>query len=327
MRKALFLLVICMLCLAGCQQESNIEDSNDIGSITNPYKGDGSEELEITCQNPNIGKKSEIVINLKSLLFNNKFIVDDYYIVNCFATLINYSGVLPIDLGDYISILYYDEDDRNVGENEYKFHYSETADKVGLVFTDTINSGWLDHSVTYEEVNNAKLEKVAIQYYQSGKQKQVFFSLAPRIGSFEHPIDMDQYGLYHVIHRDEEEIDTRIFNIVYSSENGSSVQIDFRLYSYFDLVQNHTVEGKIINLSDYYSISYYDEEGIIGNSSYGLQMDQESSCMVQVGETVTAMSYISEEDLGDRIPSKIAFNYYSYGKERAFYVNLDKIQS
>ena len=327
MRKALVLPVICMLCLTGCRQESIIENSIEIGSITNPYKGDGSEELEITCQDPNIGKESEIVINLKSLLFDDKFSVDDYYIVNCFAKLIEHSSEFPINLGDYISILYYDEDDQMVGENEYKFHYSETADKVGLAFTDIINEGWLDRSISYEEVNNAKLEKVAIQYFHSGKQKQVFFSLAPRIGSFEYPIDMDESGLYHVIHREEHEIDTRISNIVYSSKNGFSVQIDFKLYSYFNLVENHVMDGKVIDLNDYYSISYYDEQGIIGKSSYGLQMDQESSCMVQVGETVAVMSYISEEDLSDRIPIKIAFNYYSYGKERSIYVNIDKIQS
>ena len=326
MKKTLVLLIMIVIFFTGCKNigKTKAANKNKLGTITNPYQGDESQEIDLTCENPKIGKNCKIKIHLRSLWFEDDFNVDMYHL-KCFVTLLDHENDFPIDLGDYISVVYYDEKNKKAGDKKYKFHYSETSDEVGLVFEDGITEGWLDHTLTDEEVNNAKVDKVAIQYYRSGKKKQVFFSLAPRIGTCENPIQMDKYGLDHTIYQEKEQVDLGIFSCIGQSKDGYTAKMSIKYYGSYDPVKERRFYGKSIDISKYITISFYDTKGVIGKHEYQIENENGVSCEVNERDEITVKAHIPKKDLKKRIPTKVCLNFNSYGKDRQLFINLDSI--
>lgn len=183
MKKIIFLVLFCSIFLVGCQSKenntvepiSNLESStgDEKGSITNPYDG-LNESFQITCQVPDYGKESEVILE-----FSNMCLLEGKigWLIDGSITFISGNNTTPIHINDYISVRYYDNSDVIIGLGHNNILLdSDSEGNEGFVFTkNNLAGGSINNLFKFEDLDGQVPKVACIRYYDGSEYKDVFF--------------------------------------------------------------------------------------------------------------------------------------------------------
>lgn len=183
MKKIIFLSLFCITLLVGCQNNdlknndnvepvSNLESStgDEKGSITNPYDG-SNESFQITCQVPDYGKKSEIVLEFSYMELSE---VKSGWLIDGSVAFISGNNTAPIHINDYVTFQYYNSD----GIVRYAYNTlinSNTEGKEFVFNKNNLTSGSIHNLIKFEDLGEQVPKVACIRYYDGSDYKDVFF--------------------------------------------------------------------------------------------------------------------------------------------------------
>ncbi|WP_310605223.1 hypothetical protein [Anaerosporobacter sp.] len=152
---------------------------NEKGSITNPYNG-SNESFQITCQIPDYGKESEIVLE-----FSNTYLHKSAggWMIDSNITFISGNDTTPIHINDYITVLYYNHegiigfgcnlllDGDLAGDKEFVF---TKINEISIRENNFIH-GYIYTNVKFEDFKGQNPKVGSIKYFDGTDYKEVFF--------------------------------------------------------------------------------------------------------------------------------------------------------
>ncbi|WP_310605002.1 hypothetical protein [Anaerosporobacter sp.] len=189
MNKLIILILFFTISLTACHSKALSNNHNDEsnltiessstdntldekGSITNPYSW-SDESFQITCQVPDYGKESEIVLEFSSMhltLHDSSSWTSSGYV-----TLITGNTVAPIHINDYITVLFYNSNGI-VGATHNTILDSDTDDNTEFIFKQNNNISGSINTRSESVSKNEQVPKVAcIKYFDGSNYKEVFF--------------------------------------------------------------------------------------------------------------------------------------------------------
>lgn len=305
------------------------DKANGDGTIDNPYQSDLYYEmnLEVCCQIPDQGEGSEIVIEISKIVFDEG---EGYDNVNFSALikLLSKNNTDPIRIDDYVSLVYYNEDNQEVGKAEY-LHDSDSEDEIGLVFDKSKEKGWVDDLVYGTE---SEISKAAIRYFDGEKYKEVFLKRYPLYGGINNPITRWDSRRVNEAGIEMDRLDTT-GNIMASakisvksflhSDNESILALNFYNWGYNTVEEEE--QFKPMKPKEYFTVSYYDKDGKIGDTEY-LMGDQNGDTDVSIEYDQTCSLYlaVTDNELEGRIPTMVAIRYHNREEYKQIFFSLEK---
>lgn len=320
----------------GVENDNNNLESSTIsdedggnGTINNPYQSDlyNDMTLEVCCQIPDQGEGSEIVLEILHISFDEG---EGYDNVNfcAFIRLLNKNNTNPICIDDYISLVYYNDDNQEVGKAEY-LHDSDSEDEIGLVFDKSKEKGWIGNLVygTASEIS-----KAAIRYFDGEKYKEVFLKRYPLYGGINNPIRRWDLRRVNEVGVEMDRLDTT-GNIMASakisvksflhSDNESILELNVYNWGYNTL--DNKEQFKSMQPKDYITVSFYDKEGKIGDSEYLLvDKNGDTDVSIEYDQTCSLYLTVTDNELEGRIPTMVAIRYHNREEFKQVFLSLEE---
>ncbi|WP_310603214.1 hypothetical protein [Anaerosporobacter sp.] len=187
MNRLIIVALLCMLSFTACKnnnkQNVDIEpiltleststpnDSTaEKGSINNPYDG-RNESFQITCQAPNCGKESEIVLEFSDMGLIN---VKHGWMIEGLVTFVSGNNATPIHLSDYVTVQYYNKDGM-VGLGYNIFLDSDSEGKELIFKKNNLIEASIHNTTKLKDFNGNIPTIGCIQYHDGTEPKEVFF--------------------------------------------------------------------------------------------------------------------------------------------------------
>ncbi|WP_310601882.1 hypothetical protein [Anaerosporobacter sp.] len=187
MKKKLLLILFCVASLTACKNKdatnsntkpiSNLESPMSIdtttekGSITNPYDG-LNEYFQITCQIPDYGKESEIVLEFSNMYLSKTKIG---WLMRGNITFISGCKNTPIHINDYVTGRYYNSTGI-IGFGRNDFFDSDSDDGDEFVFTkNNYKNASIHNQIKFEDLDEQNPQVGCIKYFDGTEYREVFF--------------------------------------------------------------------------------------------------------------------------------------------------------
>lgn len=300
------------------------------GTIDDPYLMDSHYDmnLEVRCQIPEQGEESEIVLEIAYMSFDEGE-EEDYAGFEAYIKCLSPLRGEEICIDDYISLLFYNDKNQEVGKAEYLHNSDSDSDSDRyLIFNWKKLKGTAD-ACGYG--TSSEIAKAAIRYYDGKEYKEIFLERYPYYGGINNPIkrwDTVKRNDYPMqpTRLDNYNIRTSTSISIVSFQNADNkwnLELGGEKWIYAGLDEEEKVLLEPIKPKDYITVSFYDQEGKIGDSEY-LLTDKagDSDVSFEEGDNYSLYLTLTDKELEDREPTMVAIRYYDDEEYKQGFLSL-----